>query len=116
MIEPTTTMTTTVMRSWDSQRLLVKCGTQQRIFTVFTKQGQDSVMSVRRSEFTIPSEKFNKNTDEKVTNRDALHLDQDYVDEICIDYVQEGETDEEDYDCDDCDGIPSGVTIMICKM
>ena len=109
-------MTTTVMCSWDSQQLLVKCGTQQRIVTVFTKRGQDGVTNVRRSKFTFPSEKFNKNTDEKVVNRDVHRLDQDYIDEICIDYVQEGETDEEEYDCDDCDSIPSGMTITICKM
>jgi len=106
-------MATKTMSSWVSQQLLVMCGTQKRIVTVFTKPGD--VMSVRRSEFSFPSS--NLSTDaQKHVDKDANRLDQDYIDEICIDYIQDGESYEEEYNCDDCDSIPSGVTIRISKI
>jgi len=72
-------------------------------------------MSVRRSEFSFPSS--NLSTDaQKHVDKDANRLDQDYIDEICIDYIQDGESYEEEYNCDDCDSIPSGVTIRISKI
>jgi len=46
-------------------------------------------------------------------DRDAERLDQNYIDEICIDYVQAGESGEEEYDHDDCESIPRGVTITV---
>lgn len=101
------------MSGWSNIQLYVTSGTQTRIVTVFTKA--NGAASVRRSMFTSPSDAYKKSVSESVVDRDADHIDQNYIDAICINYVKDDKADprRKMFDQDDCDEIPSGVKITV---
>ena len=102
---------------WVSHQLRVDCGTQFRLVTTFSLKRDSNVTSVRRSQFTHPTVKYKSSTDESVVDRDANRLDQDYIDQICIDYVQDenADPDGELYNHNDCTDIPDGCTIIVSR-
>ena len=101
---------TMTLSAWKRRQLFVECGMQQMLVDVSTNEDN---MKVRKGQFTIPSDTFSTNFNEKKLEHDVSILNKNFIDEICIGYVQKNEYGKKEYVHEDYEEIPKGITIFI---
>lgn len=102
--------------NWDHINLRVSYGVQYKHVIVYLNKHCPNDMRTRQSNFPCASKKYDsKTTTREDVDRDSDYISQDYIDEICKDFVSTKKENqhERNYTHDDCKDIPKGITIYV---